>query len=458
MSSIDQLFEMTAPDSPATISHKQSLKSLLSHFHPDREGRDAYSIIEALYPICRSITGDGVRQSLRLLQQTIPLDLHEVPSGKRVFDWVVPDEWHIRDAYIKDSSGKRVVDFRQNNLHVLNYSVPVQRSMSLAELRPHLFTLPEKPDWIPYRTSYYKEAWGFCLSQNQLDEMGDGECEVCIDSTLKPGSLTYGEYHVQGATDDEVLISTHICHPSLCNDNLSGVAVAAVLAKLINDVDLRYSYRFIWVPGTIGAITWLALNEGQLSRIKHGLVLSCVGDPGQFTYKRSRRGNAEINRVVEYTLRNSGQDFELLDFTPYGYDERQYCSPGINLPVGCFMRTPNGKYPQYHTSADGLTFVTEQALADSIQQLLGIVEVLERNFKYLNLNSKCEPQLGRRGLYRQTGGANNSSFEEAMLWMLNLSDGDYSMLDIAERSKVDFRVLAEVAEVLLQHDLLRQIA
>ena len=450
---------MTLSNLPAaTILERRQVKDLLSGFNSDHEGGEAYAIIKALYPICRSITGDGVRQTLRLLQQTIPLNVHEVPSGKKVFDWVVPNEWNMRDAYIKDSAGERVVDFRQNNLHVLNYSVPVQRTMSLAELKPYLHTLPETPDWIPYRTSYYKETWGFCLTQNQLDHMEDGEYEVYIDSTLEPGSLTYGEYRIQGATDDEVLISTHICHPSLCNDNLSGVAVTAQLARLIDEVEPRYSYRFIWIPGTIGAITWLALNEPRLSRIKHGLVLSCVGDPGHLSYKRSRRGNAEIDRVVEYILRNSGEDFELMDFTPYGYDERQYCSPGINLPMGCLMRTPNGKYHQYHTSADDLNFITEAALADSLLKLLRIVEVLEGNYEYLNLHSKCEPQLGRRGLYRQTGGTNNSSLEEAMLWMLNLSDGDHSVLDIAERSRVDFRVLAKVADLLLQHNLVRRIA
>ncbi len=449
---------MTFPASPVTKTERQQLKDVLSKLKSEREGREAYAIIEALYPICRSITGDGVRQSLRLIRKTIPLDLHEVPSGKQVFDWFVPNEWNIRDAYIENSHGERVVDFRENNLHVLNYSVPVNRSMSLAELRPHLFTLPEIPDWIPYRTSYYEETWGFCLSQNQLDQMEDGEYRVCIDSTLKPGHLTYGEYLVKGSTDEEVLISTHVCHPSLCNDNLSGVATATRVASLIDGLDLRYSYRFIWIPGTVGAITWLALNEPLIPRISHGLVLSCVGDPGRFTYKRSRRGNAEIDRVVEHVLHTTGQDFEMLDFTPSGYDERQYCSPGINLPVGCFMRTPNGKYPQYHTSADDLNLVTASALADSIFNLLRILEVLEGNHRYVNLNSKCEPQLGRRGLYRQIGGTNNSSLEEAMLWMLNLSDGDHSVLDIAERSRVNFRDLAEVADVLAEHDLLRRIS
>ena len=430
------------------------LKDVLSSLDPDQEGREAYAIIEALFPICRSITGDGVRQSLGLLQTTIPLNVHEVPSGKQVFDWVVPNEWNIRDAYIKDSAGARVVDFQKNNLHVLNYSIPVHRTMSLAELRPYLFTLPETPDWIPYRTSYYKETWGFCLSQRQLEQMEDGEYEVCIDSTLKPGQLTYGEYRIQGATDDEVLISTHMCHPSLCNDNLSGVATAALLARLMNGIDLRYSYRFVWIPGTIGAITWLALNEPKLTRIKHGLVLSCLGDPGWPTYKRSRRGNAEIDRVVEHSLRTTIRDFEILDFTPYGYDERQYCSPGINLPMGCLMRTPNGKYPQYHTSADDLSFVSASALADSIFQLLRIVEILERNQTYWSRNTKCEPHLGRRGLYRQVGGTDNTRVEEAMLWVLNYSDGRHSLLDIAERSRLEFSQINHAAELLLRSNLL----
>ncbi len=291
----------------------------------------------------------------------------------------------------------------------LNYSVPVHRSMSLAELKQHLFSLPETPDWIPYRTSYYKQTWGFCLSQRQLERMTEGEYEVCVDSSLEPGHLTYGEYRIQGATDDEVLISCHSCHPSLCNDNLSGMATAAGLARLLERVDLRYSYRFLWIPGTIGSITWLARNEPILPRIKHGLVLSCVGDAGAFTYKRSRRGDAEVDRAVEQVLRHSGHQFEVLDFTPYGYDERQYCSPGINLPVGCFMRTPNGRYPQYHTSADDLDFVTPSALGESLGQLLRVVQVLEKNGHYLNLNPKGEPQLGRRGLYRQMGGLKDAS-------------------------------------------------
>jgi aminopeptidase-like protein len=328
--------------------------------------------------------------------------------------------------------------------------------MPLAELRDHIFTLPDNPDWIPYRTSYYSEDWGFCLSRRQMNSLKDEEYEVCIDSTLEPGHLTYGEFRIQGSTDEEVLISCHSCHPSLCNDNLSGMTVAVKLAQHLAGVSLRYSYRFLWLPGTIGAITWLALNEPVLARIKHGLVLSCVGDPGRFTYKRSRHGNAEINRVVEHVLRHGKNDIDVLDFTPHGYDERQYCSPGIDLPVGCFMRTPNGKFREYHTSADNLTLVTPSALAESLYQLLAIVQVLEGNQRFVNLNPKCEPQLGKRGLYRAMGGTGSTDLEDAILWVLSFSDGAHSLLDIADKSGIDFEHLHGAADLLLKHDLLAE--
>jgi aminopeptidase-like protein len=449
---------MTETPSNAVPSGK-ILREVLREVDPLREGKEAYTIIEALYPICRSITGNGVRQSLRLLQNTVPLEIHEVPSGTQVFDWTVPKEWNIRDAYIKNSASERVVDFQRCNLHVLNYSVPVRRTMSLAELRPYLFTLPERPDCIPYRTSYYREAWGFCLSQRQLELMEEAEYEVCIDSTLEPGHLTYGELRIQGATDDEVLFSCHSCHPSLCNDNLSGVTVAARLAHLLSGVPLRHSYRFLWIPGTIGSITWLAGNEPILPRIKYGLVLSCLGDQGAFTYKRSRRGDTAVDRAVEHVLRHCGRDFEVLDFSPYGYDERQYCSPGINLPVGCFMRTPNGRYPEYHTSADDLTLIAPSSLGESLRQLLRVIQVFEENDRYLNLNPKCEPQLGRRGLYRQTGGIKDAAAREmAMLWVLNLSDGENDLLAIAERAGIPFDQVSRAAEALQQADLLKPCA
>jgi aminopeptidase-like protein len=421
------------------------------------DGDELYEIVSALYPICRSITGDGVRQSLKHLQKFVGLRLIEVPTGTKVFDWEVPKEWNIQDAWIKNSAGEKVVDFRRNTLHVVNYSIGVRRTMPLGELRKHLFTLPETPDWIPYRTSYYNETWGFCLSQTQLDTMPDGEYEVNIESTLKPGHLTYGEFRLQGATDDEVLISCHSCHPSLCNDNLSGMAVAAKLAERLAQGTPHYSYRFLWAPGTIGSITWLALNEQIIPRIKYGLVISCVGDPGSFNYKRSRRGDAEIDRVVGEVLRQSGKTFELLDFSPIGYDERQYCSPGINLPLGCFMRTPNGKFPQYHTSADNLDFVTARALAESLTVLWSVINVLERNQRFLNLNPRCEPQLGRRGLYRKVGGTSSRRDEEALLWVLNFSDGEHSLLDITDLSGIGFNELFEASQTLAQHGLLQKV-
>jgi aminopeptidase-like protein len=435
-----------------------TIHETLQRWDSTSEGRRLFAIVEELFPICRSITGDGLRDSLRRLQQRVPLELHEVPTGTPIFDWSVPREWNIRDAWIKNSRGAKIVDFRQSSLHVLNYSAPVRRTLSLAELRPHLHTLPEHPDWIPYRTSYYKETWGFCLPHRQLVALSEDRYEVCIDSSLQPGSLTYGELLISGRTDEEVLISAHSCHPSLANDNLSGMSVAAELARhLAQAGGLRYSYRFLWLPGTVGPIAWLARNEANLSRIKHGLVLSCLGDRGGFTYKRSRRGAAEIDRACERVLRTSGDTYRALDFTPHGYDERQYCSPGINLPVGSFMRTQNGMYPQYHTSADNLDLVQPASLAESLRQLLRVVATLEENRRYRNLSPKCEPQLGRRGLYRTMGGTKNAGFEEALLWVLNFSDGDHALLDIAERSSLPIDQVTAAAAALVQCGLLAEI-
>jgi aminopeptidase-like protein len=419
-------------------------------------GQEMYRLISELYPICRSITGNGIRETLRLLQAHIPLTIQEIPTGTQVFDWIVPKEWNIKDAYIRNSKGERVVDFQKCNLHVVNYSVPVKKKMSLAELKKHLFTSADHPDWIPYRTSYYKETWGFCLSYNQLQQLRDEEYEVCIDSSLEDGHLTYGEYLMPGETTDEVLISSHACHPSLCNDNLSGVALSTFLAKYLREKPLRYSYRFLFIPGTIGSITWLALNETRASRIKHGLVLACVGDSGKLTYKKSRQGTAQIDKAVAYILKHSANDYEIIDFSPYGYDERQFCSPGFDLPVGCFMRTPHGQFPEYHTSADNLDFVRPTYLADSLKTCLSALQVLEANKKYLNRNPKCEPQLGKRGLYRSLGGQTDARTRElAMLWVLNMSDGNNSLLDVAEKSGLDFSFINDAARTLLEHDLLQ---
>ena len=427
-----------------------------NRFEPQELGREIHGLMAELYPICRSITGDGFRRTLERLRREIPIKVHEVPSGTRVFDWTVPREWNIRDAYVKNAQGERVIDFQKHNLHVLNYSVPIHRKMELRELKKHLHSLPDQPDLIPYRTSYYSENWGFCLAHRDLLQLEEGDYEVEIDSSLEDGHLTFGEYFVAGQSSEEVLISCHACHPSLSNDNLSGIAVATFLAKQLSGTALRYSYRFLFIPGTIGAITWLCLNEERIPEIRHGLVLTCVGDRGGLTYKKSRRGDAEIDRAAMHVLEHSGEQNEILEFSPYGYDERQYCSPAFNLPVGCLMRTPHGRFPEYHTSADNMDFVDPAALADTFAKCLAIFSVLENNRVYLNRNPKCEPQLGKRGLYSAMGGAEVKQLELAMLWVLNVSDGSFSLLDVAERSGLRFDLIQRAGDLLEKHDLLEE--
>jgi aminopeptidase-like protein len=392
-----------------------------------------------------------------MIQKRIPLEMHEVPSGTKVFDWTVPLEWNVSDAYIKNEAGVCVVDFKANNLHVMSYSSPLKKRMTLEELNPHLFSLPDHPEWIPYRTSYYQENWGFCLPHKNRELLKNGEYEVVIDSTLLPGSLTYGESYLPGENTDEVLVSCHVCHPSLCNDNLSGIAVAVLLAQAMATRQRRYSYRFLFIPGTIGSITWLARNEAIVSRIKHGLVLTGVGDAGKVTYKRSRQAHAEIDRVMSQVLKDSGDPHAIIDFFPYGYDERQYCSPGFDLAVGCFMRTPHGEYPEYHSSADNLDFVKADSLSRSFSRCLEAFELLEHNRSYLNQNPKCEPQLGRRGLYRAVAGQQEKQSNElALLWVLNASDGRHTLLDIAERADLPFRRIQAAAEALVEVGLLKE--
>jgi aminopeptidase-like protein len=417
-------------------------------------GRELHAFASELYPICRSITGAGIRETLSIIAGRIPLETFEVASGTPVFDWTVPKEWNIRDAYIKNGNGDRVVDFQKLNLHVLNYSLPVKATMSLDELRLHLFTLPDKPDWVPYRTSYYEEAWGFCMSHNEMLKLPDGDYEVRIDSTLEDGYLSYGECYLPGRSTDEVLLSCHACHPSLANDNLSGLTVAAFLAQLLAERSHYYSYRFLFIPGTIGAITWLARNREAAARIRHGLVLTCVGDAGGFHYKKSRRGDAEIDRIAAHVLRHHSQTSEILDFSPYGYDERQYCSPGFNLPVGCLMRSVWGTFPEYHTSADNLEFIRPVKLAESLRVCAAVVDILENNWRYCSKNPYCEPQLGRRNLYRSPRGNVTEEDVAARLWVLNLSDGRHSLLDIAERSGISFASISEAADILFKNDLL----
>lgn len=424
----------------------------------DRDAADGSAmlrLIEELFPICRSITGDGVRDTLRILAGQIPIEIKEVPSGTAVFDWTVPPEWNIRAAYIARLDGERVVDFADNNLHIVQYSRPVNEIVARSELLQRLHTLPDRPEWIPYRTSYYNETWGFCVRHRDLPKLTDERYRVVIDSVLAPGRLTYGELLITGAAADTVLFSCHICHPSLANDNLSGIAVATMLARHIRTLTPRFSYRFLFIPGAIGSLTWLARNERLATRITHGLVLSCLGDAGPMTYKQSRRGDAEIDRVVTQVLRHSAPNHSVRPFVPYGYDERQYCSPGFNLPVGCLTRTPNGDYPEYHTSADNVSILRADSLSHSLSVLKQVVAAVEGNEVYLSRNPKGEPQLGRRGLYGPIGGQRKVGYDQlALLWVLNLADGRHSLLDTAERAGISFSDIRAAADALLAAGLL----
>jgi aminopeptidase-like protein len=420
------------------------------------DGEALHKLAAELYPICRSITGNGVRETLAILGRYVPMEITEVPSGTQVFDWEIPREWNVREAWIKRSDGAKVIDFKENNLHLVSYSIPVRQTLSLEELKPHLHTHPDNPAWIPYRTSYYSETWGFCLTQRQLGALEEDDYEVLIDTTLKPGNLTYGEVIIPGGTDEEVLIYSHCCHPSLANDNVSGLVVCAALANhlLVGRRKHRYSYRFVFGPGTIGSITWLALNEGRLNQIKHGLVAALLGGNTPFTYKMSRNHHRTINRVIPHVLKELGYDYDLQEFSPYGYDERQFCSPGIDLPVGRLTRRPNAQFPEYHSSGDNLQYVTPVSLEESLKALLHVIYTLEHDRRYRNLKPKGEPQLGKRGLYRKAGGTAIKHSELAILWVLNQSDGQTSLLEISEKSGIPLAELAAAAEALLKTDLL----
>ena len=447
----------------------------------DREtvGRSMMDLAAELYPIRRSLTGDGVRATLESIGRRIPLEVHELPTGTPILDWTVPREWNAREAWIRDPSGRKVVDFADHNLHLVGYSTPVDCRMTLDDLRSRLHSLPDQPDLIPYRTSYYEETWGFCLPHRLLKSLPDGEYEAFIDTSLEDGSMTWGECLLPGASAAEVLVSSHVCHPQLANDNLSGIAVAVHLAETLARVpERRYSYRFLFAPGGIGAIAWLARNRDRLDTFRHGLIAANLGDSGGFHYKKSRGGDHEIDRAVGGALAGLGEDLVVEDFSPFGYDERQYCSPGFDLPVGVLTRTPWGRYPEYHTSADDLSFIGAEALAGSLAAYLATVAVLEEerngpatrpqarttgertadDRRYRNLEPFGEPQLGRRGLYGGLGGAGREDLEIAMLWVLNQSDGEHSLSDIAARSGLALEILDEAAHALREAGLLEELA
>jgi aminopeptidase-like protein len=417
-------------------------------------GERIYALTAELYPICRSIAGPGVRQTLGILEREIGLSRTEIPTGTPVLDWTVPREWTVHDAWIRDPAGRLVLDLPEHNLHVLNYSTAIRARLPLDELRRHVFTLEDQPDAIPYRTSYGGDRWGFCMRHRDFERLPDGEYEVCIDAEHRDGHMTYGEHVVRGQTDREFLLSAHICHPSLANDNCTGIAVLAELAKTLAAQQLRHTYRFLFAPGTIGAIAWLSRNQERVDRIAHGLVVSCLGDGGGPTYKRSRRGDSLIDRAMHEVLRHAGPRARIVDFAPYGYDERQYCSPGFDLPVGSLQRSAYGSFPEYHTSHDDLDFVAPEHLAASHDIILQAIEIVEEDWVPLSRVPKGEPQLGRRGLYGAVGGTAKGDGTMALLWVMNLADGRHSLLEMAARSGLPFPVLATAARRLREADLL----
>lgn len=434
------------------------------------DGERLLALVADLLPLRRCLTGDGLRETLARLGEVVPVAVTEVPTGEAVFDWTVPPEWRVREAYLRLPSGRRVADWAVSPLHLVQYSRPVRERMTLADLRPHLHTLPDQPALVPYRTAYYTPTWGFCLSHTELaaieDEVGErGDVDVVIDTDHVDGSLSYGEVVVPGETEDEILLSAHACHPALANDNATGLAVAAVLAaERLAGPRRRHTLRVLFAPGTLGALAWLSRNRARWGRVRHGLVLSNLGDAGPFTYKTSRSGTLRaplaIDRAVALALRDTvgPHAFGTRPWTPDGYDERQFGSPGIDLPVGRLTRTPHGEYAQYHTSGDDLSLVSAAALAESLDALRTTLAVLDGDGRFRSLQPFGEPQLGRRGLYAPIGGhAHPPEAQAALSWVLALADGDHALLDTAERSGLSFATVRRAADRLLAADLLAPI-
>lgn len=415
---------------------------------------------DRLWPLNRSLTGNANRETLGILSEIIDLKISEIPSGTECFDWKVPPEWNVNEAWIKDSSGKIIVDFSKNNLHLLGYSTGFSGKLELDQLKEHLYSLPEQPDVIPYLTSYYKRKWGFCITDIQLKKLREDTYEVFIDANLnEKGSMTIAEAVIKGETEEEVLFSTYICHPSMANNELSGPLVTAfIFNELRKSGKKKYTYRFLFLPETIGAVYYLSVNGEKLKKkLFAGYVVTCAGDRGNFTYKRSRNGNTAADRAAEIMLKQKTEEYIIEDFFPTGSDERQYCSPGFDLPVGSLMRTRYGKYSEYHTSADNREFISFKKMEDTVRMYLDIVNVLEKNAFYKNLKPFCEPQLGKYGLYPDIGSDKGTSETvSSIMWALNLSDGNNDLITISEKSRTGFEKIAEACEILEKKGILEK--
>lgn len=420
-------------------------------------GCEIHKLAEQLWGINRSLTGDGNRETLKILQGHIPgLTLHEIPSGTKVFDWTVPDEWRVKDAYIITPNGEKICNFRNNNLHLLGYSAPVNKKISLAELQQHLYSIPLQPTAIPYVTSYYERRWGFCISQKQRDVLKEGTYEVYIDSEHFAGSLTYGELIIKGESDSEVFLSTYICHPSMANNELSGPTVTTFLAKWLKSRPKnRFSYRIVFIPETIGSIAYLSRNLNHLQKhVIAGFNVTCVGDDRAFSYLPSRKGNTLSDHIARHVLRHTHPDYKAYKWTDRGSDERQYCAPGVDLPVASIMRTKFGAYEEYHTSLDDLVnVVTPQGLEGGYTVLRKALEAIEENY-YLKSTILCEPQLGKRGLYPTLSTKSSASEVSLMMDLITWSDGTKSALEIADLCEVPVWELLPLLDKLVRHNLL----
>jgi aminopeptidase-like protein len=420
-------------------------------------GKEIHDLCSQLFNINRSITGDGVRQTLAILKEFMPdLSIIEVPTGTSVFDWIIPKEWKVIDAYIITPNGNKICSFKENNLHLVGYSTPVHTKLSLSELQNNLYSLSEQPTAIPYITSYYKERWGFCLTQQQRDSLEDGEYEVFIDSELFDGSLTYGELLIKGETDKEIFISTYICHPSMANNELSGPTVTTFLANwLASRSNNRYSYRFVFIPETIGSITYLSRNKDHLkANVFAGFNVTCIGDNRAYSYLPSRNGNTISDTVARHVLKHISPTYKSYKWTDRGSDERQYCAPGIDLPIASIMRTKYGKYDEYHTSLDDLlNVVTPEGLDGGYNALKSAIEALEEN-KFPKVNVFCEPQLGKRGLYPTLSTKSSGNEVRLMMDLITWADGSNSMLEIADICDVPIWELYPIVKKLSEHKLL----
>lgn len=417
-----------------------------------------YNLLAELFPICRSITGNGIRQSLKIINEIVPITRYEVPTGTKVFDWTVPKEWNIRDAYIRDERGNKIVDFKNHNLHVMGYSTPVDQWLELAYLDQHLYSLPNQPNAIPYVTSYYKERWGFCLSHEQREQMRPGKYHAVIDSELKEGSLTYGEIIIPGEIKQEIFLSTYLCHPSMANNELSGPVVTAFLAKWLRELPKRkYTYRIVFIPETIGSITYLSRNiTAMKENIIAGFNISCVGDERAYSYLSSRYGNTLADKVVLHVMKHKHPDFIKYSYLDRGSDERQYCSPGVDLPVVSVMRSKYGVYPEYHTSLDDLTMVTPKGLSASYEFLQNCIIALEKNETY-RVEYLCEPQLGKRGLYPTLSVNSSANLVKNMMNFMAYADGSNDLLDISNIINVPIDELYSMVENLSENGLLKKV-